>query len=91
MLREWRCVSAVCVLAVPARTRSAGVVTRVRHTSASKVLARLIRRIGIRKLMRYGLGRRTVQKIARRHLIRASALAEYESMIQRYVTKRKAV
>ncbi|MGI9101076.1 MAG: hypothetical protein ACR2IF_01410 [Terriglobales bacterium] len=58
--------------------------TRYATAIASKAFARSVREIGIRKLMRFGCGRRTLQRISRRQLIRASTLAEYESRIQLY-------
>ncbi len=62
---------------LPKRTRYATAV-------ASKALARQVRDIGIRELMRFGCGRRTLQKICRRQLVRALTLAEHESKIQQY-------
>lgn len=63
--------------------------TRYATAAASKSLAHLVKRIGIRPLVRFGCGRRILQKICRRQLVRASTLAEYESMIQRYRSTQK--
>jgi hypothetical protein len=64
--------------------------TRYATAVSSKALAREVKRIGIRELMRFGCGRRTLQKICRRELVRATTVAEYESMIQRYRATQKS-
>jgi hypothetical protein len=52
--------------------------------SASESLIRKIKRIGIRKLMRYGLGRRILEKICRRQYVNVDTLHEYEQRIREY-------
>jgi hypothetical protein len=49
---------------------------------ASERLIRKIRKIGIRKLVRFGLGRRILEKICRRELVNADTLREYEQRIR---------
>jgi hypothetical protein len=48
-------------------------------------LSLLVRRIGIRKLMRHGCGRRILQKICRQQPLRVSTLQEYERAIEHYI------
>ena len=50
----------------------------------SEALSRLVKDIGIRKLMRFGLGRRILEKICRREPVETSTLLEYESKIRQY-------
>jgi hypothetical protein len=47
-------------------------------------LSLLVREIGIRKLMRQGFGRRILEKISRRQLVRTSTLQDYERRIEQY-------
>ena len=59
-------------------------------------LSRLVKEIGIRKLNRQGLGRRILEKISRRQLVKASTLQEYQKGIEQYARttrhrKRRAV
>jgi hypothetical protein len=49
---------------------------------ASERLIRMIKKIGIRKLVRFGLGRRILEKICRRELVNADTLREYEQRIR---------
>lgn len=56
----------------------------------SLYLSRLVKEIGIRKLNRQGFGRRIVEKISRRQLVKASTLQDYERGIEQYArTTRK--
>lgn len=50
----------------------------------SLYLSRLVRQIGIRKLMRQGFGRRILEKISGRKPLRASTLRDYEHRIEQY-------
>ena len=52
-------------------------------------LGRLIRKIGIRKLIRQGFGRRIIEKISRRELIKPSTYRDYEQRIEEYARRRK--
>jgi hypothetical protein len=52
-------------------------------------VSQLVKKIGIRKLIRQGLGRRIVEKISRRELVNASTNREYERRIEEYARKRK--
>ncbi len=47
-------------------------------------LSRLVKEIGIRKLNRQGFGRRILEKINRRQLVKASTLQDYERGIEQY-------
>ncbi len=47
-------------------------------------LSVLTKKLGIRRLMRQGFGRRVVQKISRRELVKASTLHDYERRIEEY-------
>jgi hypothetical protein len=49
---------------------------------ASESLIRKIKRIGIRELMRSGMGRRILEKICRRQHVNADTLREYEGRIR---------
>lgn len=51
---------------------------------ASESLIRRIKKIGIRELIRSGLGRRILEKICRRELLDLSTLHEYEKMVLEY-------
>jgi hypothetical protein len=62
-----------------AASRAAGPTVR-----PSLHLGLLVKEIGIRKLMRQGFGRRILEKISRRQLVRASTLQDYERRIERY-------
>jgi hypothetical protein len=52
-------------------------------------LSQSVRKIGIRKLIRQGFGRRIIEKISRRELVKASTYREYERRIDEYARKRK--
>jgi hypothetical protein len=52
-------------------------------------LGRLVRKIGIRKLIRQGFGRRIIEKISRRELVKASTYRDYERRIEEYTRRRK--
>ena len=52
-------------------------------------LSRTVRNIGIRKLIRQGLGRRIIEKISRRELVKASTYREYERRIEEYARRRQ--
>ena len=52
-------------------------------------LSRLIRKIGIRKLIRQGFGRRIIEKISRGELVKPSTYRDYEQRIEEYVRRRK--
>jgi hypothetical protein len=58
-------------------------------TLASERLIRKIKNIGIRKLVRFGCGRRILEKICRREHVDPSTLREYERTIQEYTSTRK--
>jgi hypothetical protein len=47
-------------------------------------LSLLVKEIGIRKLMRQGFGRRILEKISRRQLVKTSTLQDYERRIEQY-------
>jgi hypothetical protein len=49
-------------------------------------LSRLVKRIGLRKLMRQGLGRRILQKIWRQEPVKVSTLREYERAIRQFTS-----
>jgi hypothetical protein len=51
-------------------------------------LSRLVRKIGIRKLIRQGFGRRIIEKISRRELVNGSTYREYERRIEEYARRR---
>ena len=57
------------------------------HPSLS--LSEVVRKIGIRKLIRQGFGRRIIEKISRRELVKASTYREYERRIEEYARRRK--
>jgi hypothetical protein len=52
-------------------------------------LSQLVKKIGIRKLIRQGFGRRIIDKISRRELVKASTYREYERRIEEYARKRQ--
>jgi len=53
-------------------------------------LSRLVKEIGIRRLNRQGFGRRILEKISRRQLVKASTLQDYQRGIEQYArTTRK--
>jgi hypothetical protein len=49
-------------------------------------LSRLVKKIGLRKLMRQGLGRRILQKIWRQEPVKISTLREYERAIRQFTS-----
>ena len=49
-------------------------------------LSRLVKKIGLRKLMRQGLGRRILQKIWRQEPVKVSTLREYERAIRQFTS-----
>ena len=51
-------------------------------------LSRLLREIGIRKLIRQGFGRRIIEKISRRELVKVSTYRDYERRIEEYARRR---
>jgi len=51
-------------------------------------LSRLVADIGIRKLNRQAFGRRIVEKISRRELVRVSTYRDYERRIEEYERRR---
>jgi hypothetical protein len=51
------------------------------HAQASARLIRKIKKVGIRKLVRLGFGRRILERICRRQPVRCSTLREYEEFI----------
>jgi len=54
---------------------------------ASQSLIRKVKKIGIRGLMRLGLGRRVLEKICRRQPVNAETLHECEGRIRTYNCK----
>jgi hypothetical protein len=48
----------------------------------SERLIRKIKKIGIRKLVRFGCGRRILEKICRQEYVNPSTLREYERMVR---------
>ena len=57
------------------------------HPSLS--LSQLVKKVGIRKLVRQGFGRRIIEKISCRKLVKASTYREYERRIEEYVRRRQ--
>jgi hypothetical protein len=51
---------------------------------ASERLIRMIKKIRIRRLVKFGLGRRILEKICRPELVNADTLHEYEQKIRKY-------
>jgi hypothetical protein len=56
---------------------------------ASLSLSQTVKKIGIRKLIRQGFGRRIIEKISRHELVKASTYREYERRIEEYARRRK--
>lgn len=52
-------------------------------------LSRSVKNIGIRKLIRQGFGRRIIEKISRRELVKASTYRDYERRIEEYARRRQ--
>lgn len=52
-------------------------------------LGRMIRKLGIRTLIRQGFGRRIIEKISRRELVKASTYRDYERRIEEYARRRQ--
>jgi hypothetical protein len=52
-------------------------------------LSQSVRKIGIRKLIRQGFGRRISEKISRREPVKASTYREYERRIEEYERRRQ--
>jgi hypothetical protein len=65
--------------------------SRARETliQPSPSLGRTIRKLGIRRLIRQGFGRRIIEKISRRELVKASTYREYERRIEEYARRRQ--
>lgn len=61
--------------------------TREPLIQSSLSLGRTIRKLGIRRLIRQGFGRRIIEKISRRELVKASTYREYERRIEEYARK----
>jgi hypothetical protein len=59
------------------------------QSKASEALVRQIKKIGIRELIRFGCGRRTLAKICRRESVNDSTLHEYERVLREYKLKQK--
>ena len=55
----------------------------------SPSLSQAVKKIGIRKLIRQGFGRRIIEKISRRELVKASTYREYERRIEEYARRRQ--
>ena len=54
---------------------------------ASERLIRLIKKIGILRLVRFGLGRRILERICRRELVNAGTPREYKQRVQELLRK----
>ena len=52
-------------------------------------LGRTIKKLGIRRLIRQGFGRRIIEKISSGELVKASTYREYERRIEEYARRRK--
>jgi hypothetical protein len=52
-------------------------------------LSQLVRKVGIRRLIRQGFGRRIIEEISRRELVKASTYRDYERRIEEYARKRQ--
>ena len=65
--------------------------SRARETliQPSPSLGRTIRKLGIRRLIRQGFGRRIIEKISRREPVKASTYREYERRIEEYERRRQ--
>ena len=70
-------------------TRKASRAPREPMMQPSLSLSQLVKKIGIRKLTRQGFGRRIVEKISRRELVKASTYREYERRIEEYARRRQ--
>ncbi|HWZ75438.1 MAG TPA: hypothetical protein VNX87_02820 [Candidatus Sulfotelmatobacter sp.] len=70
-------------------TRKASRASREPLTQPSLSLSQLVKKIGIRKVIRQGFGRRIIDKISRREPVKASTYREYERRIEEYARKRK--
>jgi len=55
----------------------------------SPSLGRTIRKLGIRRLIRQGFGRRIIEKISRREPVKGSTYREYERRIEEYARRRQ--
>jgi hypothetical protein len=53
-------------------------------TRASERLIRRIKKIGMRRLVNFGLGRRILEKICRRELVNVATLREYDRLVREY-------
>jgi hypothetical protein len=70
---------------VPVKYEQPGEQTKNKNlVRASERLIRLIKAIGIRELMRFGCGRRMLEKICRRELLDRLTLREYDRMVRDY-------
>ena len=63
--------------------------TREPLIQPSLSLSQSVRKIGIRKLVRQGFGRRIIEKISRRELLKASTYRDYERRIEEYARRRQ--
>ena len=52
-------------------------------------LSQSVKKIGIRKLIRQGFGRRIIEKISRRELVKAPTYRDYERRIEEYARRRQ--
>jgi hypothetical protein len=52
-------------------------------------LSQSVKKIGIRNLIRQGFGRRIIEKISHRQLVKASTYREYERRIEEYARTRQ--
>ena len=69
-------------------TRSASR-ARERLVQPSLSLSQSVRKIGIRKLIRQGFGRRIIEKISRRELVKTSTCRDYERRIEEYARRQQ--
>ena len=70
-------------------TRKASRAPREQLVHPSLSLSEKIRKIGIRKLIRQGFGRRIIEKISRREIVKAPTYRDYERRIEEYERRRK--
>jgi hypothetical protein len=70
-------------------TRKAGRAPHEPLVQPSLPLSRSVTDIGIRKLIRQGFGRRIIEKISRRELVKASTYRDYERRIEEYARRRQ--
>jgi hypothetical protein len=49
----------------------------------------MVRKIGIRKLIRQGFGRRIIEKVSHHELVKASTYRDYERRIEEYARRRQ--